>query len=45
MAPGLDLVKDYGYFTISPSRCSGCSTICTAAEELGLVDRRAWWCC
>ena len=46
LAPGLDLVKDYGWLTHSwPSRCSGCSTNCTACWATGAGRSLRWWCC
>jgi YidC/Oxa1 family membrane protein insertase len=44
IAPGLDLVKDYGISRSSPSRCTGCSHSCTASSATGAG--RSWrWCC
>ena len=43
--PGLELVKDYGWFTILAKPLFWLLTSCTAARQLGLGHRRRWWCC
>ena len=46
LAPGLELVKDYGCVHAScPSRCSGCWTSCTSCSATGAGPSSPWWCC
>ena len=44
--PGLELVKDYGWFTILAKPLFWLLTqLHKLHRQLGLVDRRRWWCC
>ena len=46
LAPGLELVKDYGWFTMLAKPLFWLLTqLHKVHRQLGLGDRRAWWCC